>query len=86
MASFVHSIFQMMRSKETEIQQPISKEGVQRIHSSHANGSRTNEGNFMNSYKNWHYSKIYRYSENIIIQSKLLLISNYVMNVSCWFS
>ena len=47
-ASFVQSIFQMMRSKETEIQQPISKEGNQRAHLSHANGSKTNEGNFIN--------------------------------------
>ena len=78
-ASFVYSMFQMMRSKETRKQQPISKEGVQRAYSSHANGSKTNEGNFINKRQKRHDSKIF-------IQSKLLRILDHVINVSCCFS
>ena len=48
MASFVHSIFKMMRGKGTGKEQTISKEGLKRAHSSQANGSKTNRGNFIN--------------------------------------
>ena len=50
-ASFVQSIFQMMRNKGTGKQQPISKEGVQKTHSSHVDRSGTNEGKYLINFK-----------------------------------
>ena len=45
-ASFVQSIFQMMRSKEARKQQPISKDGVHNTYSSHVHRPGRNEGTY----------------------------------------